>query len=318
MIKLYIGCPINTPILVKRDKLFTDKKRFREEVTFASKNNFDCVRLNYNDEIIDDYLSEIRIAELKKLLNENNLFIENISCRGNKIHINLEIRKKWIKHLWDTVDVCRILDVKVVATWLGSPEGTWQIYGFPGLFGNPSYARNWDRKSPRTSKVDMAVEMYRTAITPIAEHAENQDVKIAFENNFRADGNIAHSPYIWDRMFKVLPSKAIGLRIDPSHFICLMIKPVDTVIRRYGDRIFAVDGKDCEIIPEMLQCQGIYGNLWWRYRIPGYGDLDWRKVTSALMDVGYEGGIIIENEDPILPGNRGTILGAKYLRTILH
>jgi sugar phosphate isomerase/epimerase len=67
----------------------------------------------------------------------------------------------------------------------------------------------------------------------------------------------------------------------------------------------------------MLQTQGIYGNLWWRYRIPGYGDLDWRKVISALIDIDYKGGIIIENEDPLLPGKNGTLSGAKYLNTIL-
>lgn len=311
---MYLGYwASGAPLIGKDGKLFTDVTRLREELSFAFEHGLECIRLSYGDTPPGGglQLAETSAAEVKRLLGEYRLFVENITSGGNHLDPNPEARRRWNTLLRATVDLCRLLDVEVVATDVGSPADMY-IYGLPGLFGSPPST------GPRGSKVDLAIEMYKEAITPVAEHAESQGVRIAFENNFRAmAGNIAQGPYIWDRMFQAVPSKATGLRIDPSHFVCLMIGPVESIIRRYGDRVYAVDGKDCEIIPEMLQAQGIYGNLWWRYRIPGYGDLDWRKVLSALMDIGYKGGIIIENEDPNFPGREGILLGAQYLRPLL-
>ncbi|MEM2905685.1 MAG: sugar phosphate isomerase/epimerase [Candidatus Bathyarchaeia archaeon] len=317
---MYLGYWVTTPLIGKEGKLFADTTRLREELSFASKSEFECVRLSYADSPrgAAPKLDETGVAEVKRLLQEHNLFVENITSGGNHLDPDPEARRRWNTLLKETVDVCRLFDVKVVATDVGSPADIY-IYGLPGLFGPGTTMRGPPpRMGPRGSKVDLAIEMYKEAIGPIAEHAESVGVKVAFENNFRAmAGNISQAPYIWDRMFEAVPSKATGLRIDPSHFICLMISPVESIIRRYGERVYAIDGKDCEVIPEMLQAQGIYGNLWWRYRIPGYGDLNWRKVISALMDIGYKGGIIIENEDPNFPGREGILLGAQYLRPLL-
>jgi len=313
-----IGYWIKNPIVKKDEKIFAPK-HLKEEMRFASENDFDCIRLTFISSSAPSFASfksqefkETSAREIKKQAWEENLTIENVTSGGNHLDPDPEARKRWNRLLVETIDLCHDLDVEVVATDVGSPCGMY-IYGLPGLFGS-----KYTPKGPRRSRVDEAIEMYKEVMTPIADHAESLEVKIAFENNFRAmAGNIAQGPYVWDRMFRAVPSRAIGLRIDPSHFVCLMISPVDTIIRRYGDRIYAVDGKDCEIIPEMLQAQGIYGNLWWRYRIPGFGDLNWAKIVSALMDIGYKGGIIIENEDPLFPGREGVLLGAKYLRQFL-
>jgi sugar phosphate isomerase/epimerase len=312
-----IGYWVEVPIVGRNGRFFVSE-RIAEEISFASENRFDCVRFSYASSSAPNFdpsklesLKEIGAEEIKTLVKDRGLLIENIASGGNHLDPDPEIRRRWNIVLKETVDLCRLLDVEVVATDVGSPAGIY-IYGLPGLFGSRFEG------GPRGSRVEEAIKMYAEVMGPIADYAEDQGVKIAFENNFRAmAGNIAQGPYVWDRMFRAVPSKAIGLRIDPSHFICLMIAPVDSIIRRYGDRIYAVDGKDCEIIPEMLQAQGIYGNLWWRYRIPGYGDLNWAKVISALLDAGYKGGIIIENEDPLFPGKKGILMGASYLRQFL-
>jgi sugar phosphate isomerase/epimerase len=315
---MLIGYWIREPLVKKDEKIFIPKS-LRGELKFASENNFDCVRLTFISSAAPSFgalktrkLVKTDIIKIKKMIRENGLVIENITCGGNHLDPDPKAREAWNRLLIDTVGLCHSLDVEVVATDVGSPGGMY-IYGLPGLFG-----RKATSKDSRRSIVDEAIEMYKEVMTPIAEHAEEMGVKIAFENNFRAmAGNIAQSPYVWDRMFQAAPSRAIGLRIDPSHFVCLMIRPVDSIIRKYGNRIYAFDGKDCEIIPEMLQAQGIYGNLWWRYRIPGYGDLNWARIISALMDIGYNGGIIIENEDPLFPGKEGVLMGAKYLRNLI-
>jgi len=62
----------------------------------------------------------------------------------------------------------------------------------------------------------------------------------------------------------------------------------------------------------------IRGRGWWRYRIPGQGDINWSKFISTLYQVGYDGTISIEHEDPVWSGTldkvkNGLILGKRHL-----
>ena len=54
-----------------------------------------------------------------------------------------------------------------------------------------------------------------------------------------------------------------------------------------------------------------------RHRTPGYGDVGWSKVISALVEVGYRGNLDIEGRhDPVFRGDReeeGLILSLKHL-----
>jgi sugar phosphate isomerase/epimerase len=145
-------------------------------------------------------------------------------------------------------------------------------------------------------------------------------VRIAFETAGRGggEGNIAHNPELWDAMFEAVPSAAIGLSFDPSHLVWLQIPDVAGLIRRYASRIYHVDGKDCKIIPERLARQGILGSSWWRYRLPGQGQLDWPEIVATLREVGYDGAITIEQEDPVCPGFDGVKIAGEFLRQTLN
>ena len=41
---------------------------------------------------------------------------------------------------------------------------------------------------------------------------------------------------------------------------------------------------------------------WWRYRIPGLGQIDWAGVVERLRDGGFDGFIAVEHEDPVWSG----------------
>jgi sugar phosphate isomerase/epimerase len=155
----------------------------------------------------------------------------------------------------------------------------------------------------------------------------------------RKIGNIGFSPEMWDALFAAVPSGAIGLELDPSHLFWLGID-IPKAIRSYRDRIFAFHAKDCEIDAEGLSKYGIFGKQigaasawdtgWWRYRLPGLGQIDWKNVFGALYDIDYRGPMIIEHEDPVFGGDRseaglklgpkteaGLKLGLKYLRRFI-
>jgi sugar phosphate isomerase/epimerase len=57
---------------------------------------------------------------------------------------------------------------------------------------------------------------------------------------------------------------------------------------------------------------GVFGQLvdrqpwvsgWWRYRIPGLGEVDWPGVVRTLRDSGYDGVVSVEHEDPVWSGD---------------
>lgn len=61
--------------------------------------------------------------------------------------------------------------------------------------------------------------------------------------------------------------------------------------------------KDTELLPERRYRGGINGDPY-RFRIPGYGAINWTTFIAALDEIGYTGGVAIEHEDPLYSGER--------------
>jgi len=304
---VYIGFDWGTIYLGESGRLFwtTDME---DVISWAAKNGFDCLEVATrlaSKEMDTRRVKEVNVSEIKKAFERNGLFVSALAPWANHLDADVEVRKTNNDLLKASIDLCLQLNAEIIDTAAGSPAGM-HFFGTPGLFGFP-YERG--------SRVEECINIFSEVFTPLAEYAQAHGVKIAFETAGRGPGgNIAHCPYMWDKMFQAVPSKVLGLSFDPSHLVWLHIGPVESIIRRYGDRVYHVDGKDCEIIPEMLAYQGIFGNKWWRYRIPGYGALNWASIISALLDIGFEGSIDIENEDPLLPGLEGIAFGRKHIK----
>ena len=124
--------------------------------------------------------------------------------------------------------------------------------------------------------------------------------------------NLAFSPEIWERMFELVPSPALGIEPwTPRTWSGRAWTPrLHKAIHDYGERIYHVHAKDMEVRRDVLQRVGILGQSfgevfglghgWWRGRAPGWGEVDWPAFISALIEVGYEGNIDIEHEDDVL------------------
>jgi sugar phosphate isomerase/epimerase len=178
---------------------------------------------------------------------------------------------------------------------------------------------------PATRPAEQAA-LFGQVFGEYARWAEDHGVRIGIENwpGVRYDRglqvrNLACSAEMFDRLFDAVPSTAVGLEYDPSHLYWQGIDPVQ-VIRRFADRLVYAHAKDTEILKERLSQVGIYGDGWWRYRLPGLGDLDWEAIAGALAEAGYRQGIVIEHEDPVFAGERfdeGLAIGLKYLRQVL-
>jgi sugar phosphate isomerase/epimerase len=135
-------------------------------------------------------------------------------------------------------------------------------------------------------------------------------------------GNFAISPVIWERLFSRVDSPSLGLTFDPSHLVWEFIDPY-AAMQEWIARIYHVHAKDTEIHHDVLRRTGILTDFsWWRYRIPGWGELDWRRMLTTLLEHGYDGYVSVEHEDPVFTGSlarveQGLSLALHHLRNAL-
>ena len=175
---------------------------------------------------------------------------------------------------------------------------------------------NMIRRIPVRS-LDQVVDLYG----PLLELAEKNNVRLCLEN-CPLMGNIAISPVMWRRIFQRLGSDKLGLAYDPSHLVWEMIDPY-APLDEFKDKIFHVHAKDAAIDRARLAETGILTDFsWWSYRIPGRGELDWKKLLSKLKANGYTGTISLEHEDAAYEGTlpavqQGLLDGKAHLEQCL-
>ena len=176
---------------------------------------------------------------------------------------------------------------------------------------------------------DENIALFKEVYTPIAAYAEAKGIRLAFENWPRNGTMLAITPELWDGMFNAVPSPALGLCYDPSHLYWLGIEYIQP-IRDFADRIYHAHAKDTEILLDGRNRYGIYGRQlngtapasWWRYRLPGYGHVDWYRYLDTLYQVGYDGVLSVEHEDPVWSDTpeqalRGLQLARQFLLPLL-
>ncbi len=235
-----------------------------------------------------------RYEEVISTITSNRLEISALGYYPNNLDPDINRREANNKYLMRLIELADRMGVRVVSTFAG---------------------RVLDKD------IHDNIPIFKEVFTPIIKYAEDKGVKIAIENCPMMHGfpfrgiNIAYTPDAWELMFDAIPSPNLGLEYDPSHLYWLQIDYIDAIYN-FGDKIFHVHAKDTEIMYNKLARGGIYSTGWWRYRIPGWGEVDWQKVIAALMDTGYDGGVDIEHEDPVFSGprtNEGLTLGLKHL-----
>ncbi|HYG77203.1 MAG TPA: sugar phosphate isomerase/epimerase [Planctomycetota bacterium] len=163
-----------------------------------------------------------------------------------------------------------------------------------------------DPTRPRAENYALALEVF----APIAQAADEAGATIAIE------GWPGRAPHYWTlcctpetvRSFiRDLRCRSIGINYDPSHLIRLGVDHI-RFLNEFVERVWHVHAKDTEIIPEAVYEYGlyqsgvfaknrVYGELAWRYTIPGSGCTRWTEVLKILSKAGYKGKVSIELED---------------------
>lgn len=163
--------------------------------------------------------------------------------------------------------------------------------------------------APGMDKMETIRKVIPGAFRPILAHARKKKINIALENWFET---CLQGLDTFEEMFKAVPDGNFGLNYDPSHLVhqeCDHLLPVSL----YKDRIFHTHAKDVLIDRAKRARTGVYGKGWWRYVIPGFGQIHWGEFASHLRANGYDGVLSIEHEDSAQTREEGFARGAWHL-----
>jgi sugar phosphate isomerase/epimerase len=271
---------------------------------WARENDFDAVRLSAGGVADPERVLREGPGEINDTLKAHGLYLAALAAHNNLLDDDQEKADAAAARLRNAIEAASVLGAPVVVTHAGSPVG----FRFYGQYSSPP-------GNPTDRSMEL-VARFRERFTPIVRLAEERGVKIALDGAVRM-GNIACNPQMWERVLEAVPSDHLGLSCDPSHWLWMMILPAEDAIRMFAGKWVYADVKDAEVSREMLFRQGIIGNWWWQYRVPGRGQLNWGTVIGALLESGYDYVLCVENEDRGMPGLAGFALGCRHLRGFL-
>lgn len=117
--------------------------------------------------------------------------------------------------------------------------------------------------------------------------------------------------------------EAWGFNLDAGN---LWLAGVDPVVfaAEVGARVLHVHAKDAEVVRHHAARSGRLAHGPWqrrdrgfRFRVPGWGDVDWKRLVSELALGGYQGWIAVEHEDPVFGRRDGLRKAVAHLRPLL-
>jgi sugar phosphate isomerase/epimerase len=267
------------------------ERNFTEVIEFASKNRFKCVEImcwpkgkaerRYAGvtHIDVDNITEKEILYIKETLKKNNIYISALGYYPNPLDPDKKHSDLFIEHIKKVIITASGLQIPVVNTFIGR---------------DPS------------KTIEENLNNFKSVWPGIVRTAEENNVKLGIENcpmlftkdEWPGGKNLAISPAIWEKMFKIIPSEAFGLNYDPSHMVWMQMNEVKPIYE-FKNKIFHIHLKDVKLDRDKLDRVGImaYPLEYHTPKIPGLGDVDWRGFFSALTSIGYRGPICIEVED---------------------
>jgi sugar phosphate isomerase/epimerase len=177
------------------------------------------------------------------------------------------------------------------------------------LLGAPTICVGLGMPVRGRSKLQMIKEVVPGVFRPIIDHAKDKGIKVAVENWFET--NLQGLDTL-ECLMQTIPDDNFGFNYDPSHLVhqqCDYIAP----IVMFAKRIFHTHAKDTLINQHRLASVGVLGHGWWRYAIPGFGNINWGQYVANLRQVGYKGVLSIEHEDDTFAPEDGFRHGANHL-----
>ena len=194
--------------------------------------------------------------------------------------------------------------------------GVKTVVGYPGV-------ENWGRFFffPYGQGWAEYEEQFAERFTPILDKFQEYGVRFAIEihpNSFVYDTLTA------ERALELVDyHPALGYNLDPANVMYLGVS-VELLIDRLKDRIYHVHAKDAQMVKQNMPLGGalMQGDMRrldrsFRFRIPGWGQTNWKDVITELSMVGYNGVLSYEHEDVTMSRMDGVEKTAAFLKPLL-
>ena len=265
---------------------------------------------------LDGLLNDSHAADAyARTIADAGLTISALSCHGNPLHPDRKIAECYDELFKKTVCLAKRLEVPVVVTFSGCPGDSddakhpnWVTTPWP-----PEFLEvldwQWEKK---------AIPYW----TDRARFAADHGVRVALE---------AHPGFIVYNAETLLRLRAaagpnLGINFDPSHFFWQGVD-VPAAIRALGDAIFHVHAKDVALNPQNVAVNGVIDSKTyrrmadraWLFRSVGWGhgELEWKRIVSALRLSGYDYVMSIEHEDALASVDEGLQAAVDLLSRVI-
>jgi len=190
------------------------------------------------------------------------------------------------------------------------------VVAFSGI-ENFGHINDWPYPGGWADEEKRFVENYM----PIFDKFQEYGVKVAFEPH---PNNIIYDTHTSLRCLELSGyHPSYGINFDPANLLMAGIN-LQTFINELRDCIVAVHAKDCELVEHNmlkggLMMQGEWGRLdrSLRFRIPGWGSIDWKKIITELTLIGFDGSINYEHEDVTMSVEDGIEKTIAFLKPLM-
>lgn len=257
-------------------------------IGFASSAGFESLEISSGPgarHIDTAKLNQTEARKVRQAVEKAGLRISSLAAYVDVTAGDEGERQKAQAALKTVVKAAKLLDVDVVCCMAGKPAA--------GM-----------------SREDTIRKLAKPFFGKLCPAAAKDGIKIALENWFAT--NIMNLEQ-WALLFSEVPDENFGLNFDPSH---LYWQDIDylAAVEEFAPRIFHTHAKDTEVRRHVKVRIGSQTMGWWRYVIPGFGDIDWGIYIARLRRVGYNGVLSIEHEDGALGREEGFIKGLAHLK----
>jgi sugar phosphate isomerase/epimerase len=247
-------------------------------------------------------------------LADNDIAISALNCSGNPVHPGDEGRRH-DEVTRKTIRLARLLAVDRVVMMSGCP-------GAPGDRHANWITTEWPpevREIVRWQWEEVLIPYWRN----LTSYSRDQGVPhLCLElHGYQNVYSVATLKRLRDAV-----GDTVGANLDPSHLMWMGADPL-AAARALGDAIYYVHAKDTRIEPSIAGVNGVidttpgsaYESRAWNYITLGRGHDEswWRGFVSTLADVGYDGVLSIEHEDPAMSAVEGVEESVALLQRVI-
>ena len=303
--------------------LFADRP-LEEALDRVVEAGLDCVEIgtgNYPGDAhcrpADLLADDAALDSFRRAIEGRGLQISALSCHGNPLHPRAEVARASHETFLRTVDLAARLGVDRINLFSGCPGDSdtasypnWVTCAWPTEYGE-LLEWQWQHK---------VIPYWREQAALAARH----HIRLGFEMH---PGFVVYNPRTL-LLLREACGESVGANLDPSHLFWQGID-IESAIAELGraGAIFHTHAKDTAIHPRNAALNGVLdtvpmgevGNRSWIFRTVGYGhgELDWRRILSALRMAGYDDVLSIEHEDALLSIDEGFRKGVAFLRSVM-